>query len=243
MLVARFLRREKRFSVAVRTQNGDTWAHTNNTGTMLGLIRPGAPVLLSPAQNEKRTLRWTLEAIWHGGAFPDEANLSAAPATPFCGPRGFWVGVNTSVPNRLLSAAFAAGQLPFAAGYTRLRREAVRGQSRLDGCFEADNRPPLWVECKNVTLVEDDVALFPDAVSARGLKHLDELSAIAASGERAAMLYIVQRPDARCFAPASMVDAAYAERFRSLQGVEVYPMVCRTGMDGYFLESGVLPLS
>lgn len=257
MVVGRFIRREKRFSVAVSlcesVAPGQTqevvWAHTNNTGTMLGLIRPGAPVLLSPAQNEKRTLRWTLEAIWHGGAYPHEAELPPG-RTPFTGAHGFWTGVNTSVPNRLLEKAFYAGLLPFAAGYTSLRREAVRGQSRLDGLLEGPGLPRLWVECKNVTLVEDGVALFPDAVSERGLKHLEELDDIvrrdgrsesAQQAERGVMLYVIQRPDARCFAPAEVVDPAYARRFYTLSGVEICPLVCNVSLDGYSV-GGMLPV-
>lgn len=227
-VAGRFLRREKRFSVAVRVSEGETWAHTNNTGTMLGLIRPGTPALLSPAQNDKRTLRWTLEALWHGGAYPDESALPPG-RTPFVHGTGFWVGVNTAVPNRLLEASFHGGTLPFGEGYTRFRREVRIGQSRMDGCLERDNSDGsvsrLWVECKNVTLVEDGVALFPDAVSARALKHLDELQTLVDSDDRAAMLYVIQRPDARCFAPADMIDPAYAEKFSTLRGVEVYPVV------------------
>lgn len=254
MVVGRFVQREKRFSVAVRLFNAAdaekapapdgheqlVWAHTNNTGTMLGLIRPHAPVLLSPAMNEKRALRWTLEAIWHGGEYPNEASLPPG-HTPFFGPHGFWTGVNTSVPNRLLEAAFHAGLLPFAAGYTSFRREAVRGQSRLDGLLEGPGLPRLWVECKNVTLVEDEVALFPDAVSSRGLKHLEELDDIVRSGERGVMLYVIQRPDGKCFAPADVVDPAYARRFYQLSGVEICPLVCSVSLAGY--SSGAcLPL-
>lgn len=250
MAAGRFVRREKRFSVAVRMVASDgheqtVWAHTNNTGTMLGLIRTDAPVLLSPAQNEKRTLRWTLEAIWHDGSYPHEADLPPG-HTPFAGAHGFWVGVNTSVPNRLLEKAFHAGLLPFAAGYTSLRREAVRGQSRLDGLLEGPGLPRLWVECKNVTLVEDDVALFPDAVSVRGLKHLEELDDIVRSThgqqvERGVMLYVIQRPDGECFAPADMVDPAYARRFYELCGVEICPLVCNVSAAGYSVGN-VLPV-
>lgn len=216
--------------MAVCTQEGETWAHTNNTGSMLGLGRSGTPALLSPAMNEKRTLRWTLEALWHGGPYPHEAELPDG-ATPFrtgMGGTGFWVGVNTAVPNRLLESAFYAGTLPFTEGYSRFRREVRYGESRMDGCMERDNPDGtvsrLWVECKNVTLVEDGVALFPDAVSARALKHLDALQSLVDNGERAAMLYVIQRPDARCFAPADMIDSAYAEKFAALRGVEVYPI-------------------
>lgn len=90
-VVARLVRREKRFFVHVLIDGKPDVAHTNNTGSMLGLLRPGAPVLLSPAQNPDRKLRWTLELVWCGGWTPGER-------------RGFWAGVNTAVPNRMLEA-------------------------------------------------------------------------------------------------------------------------------------------
>ena len=142
--IGRFIRREKRFFVSVELDGQEVKAHTNNTGTMLGLLRPGAPVLLSPATNPERKLKWTVEALGQ----PDGQGF-------------FWVGVNTSMPNRLLTAFFEAGFLPWAEGYTTLRREAVNGESRLDGLFSGPGMPDLWVECKNVTLVEDGEAAFP----------------------------------------------------------------------------------
>ena len=203
----RFAARVKRFSVKIETASGAVWAHTNNTGSMLGLLAPGAPALLSPAANPCRKLQWTLERIWLGDAG-----------------RGFWAGVNTLSPNRMLKAAFMAGLLDFAKGYETLQMERKNGASRLDGCFTGADKPPLWVECKNVSLVEDEVAAFPDAVSERALKHLLELVEIVKRGERAAMFFLVQRPDARCFSPADYIDEKYAESFyRALgQGVEAY---------------------
>jgi sugar fermentation stimulation protein A len=133
--------------------------------------------------------------------------------------------VNTLTPNRLLKAAFAAGQLPWAHGYREFKAEAGRGQSRLDALLTGPGLPPLWVECKNVTLAEDGVAAFPDAVTTRGQKHLREMADIARTGERAAFFYCVQRSDARCFGPADYVDPEYAALFYEglAAGVEAYP--------------------
>ena len=237
-VVGRFLRRFKRFFVAARLpdHDGEILAHTNNTGTMLGMLKEGSPALFSPADNPARKLQWTLEALWLGGAYPDEQALPAG-HTPWRGPGGFWAGVNTSVPNRLLEAAFYAGRLPWAAGYTLFRRECRYGESRLDACLEGPGLPRLWVECKNVTLVEDDVALFPDAVSERALKHLGTLSNLP-QGERAAMFYVIQRPDARCFKPADIIDPAYAEGFWQAvdRGVEIHPVVVDVTPEGLFMR-------
>ena len=98
-------------------------------------------------------------------------------------------------------------------GYTQFRAEAVRGSSRLDALLTGEGLPPLWVECKNVTMSEAGVAAFPDAVSERARKHMLEMASIIACGERAAFFYCIQRPDAACFAPADYVDPRYAEAF------------------------------
>ncbi len=128
-------------------------------------------------------------------------NLDVRCGDPPGGGSGFWAGVNTSVPNRMIEAAFLARRLGFAKGYTAIRREVRRGESRLDALLTGPSLPPLWVECKNVTLVEDGMACFPDAATVRGQKHLRELMDIVSSGERGAMFYLVQRPDGRCFGP------------------------------------------
>lgn len=200
------IRRFKRFFVECDDGGGTLLVHTNNSGSMLGLTRPGAPVLLSPALTPGRKLPYTLELVGLRGT-------------------DSWVGVNTMTPNRLLRASFAAGLLPWAAGYTRYQPEARRGRSRLDALLTGPDLPPLWVECKNVTLVEDEVAAFPDAVSERAHKHLREMAEIVRSGERAAFFYCVQRPDGRCFGPADYIDPVYAELYHKARaaGVESRP--------------------
>ena len=234
-VVAAFVQRRKRFSVLLQHQGADLWVHSNNSGSMLGLCQPGAPVLASPASNPDRKLKYTQECVWLAQrAVPEPPQPPQPEGQPAA--RGFWVGVNTSTPNRMLEAAFHAHRLPFAQGYTTLVREAKRGQSRLDGLLTGPDLPPLWVECKNVTMVEDDAACFPDAASERGQKHLRELMDIVANGERAAMLYLVQRPDGTCFAPADFIDPAYAALFYEAlhAGVEMYPfraVVSPAGID------------
>ena len=231
-ITGRFLQRHKRFTVLMEKDGVPVRVHSNNSGSMLGLTRPGAPLLASPAANPARKLPYTQEAVWlEARATPETV---PTPEAPFPGLRGFWVGVNTGVPNRMLEAAFRAGRLDFAQGYTEYRREARRGGSRLDACLTGPSLPPLWVECKNVTLVEDDRAIFPDAVSERGRKHLRELLDIVASGERAAMFYLVQRPDGRCFAPAGVIDPVYEALFyEALRGgVEMYPYRASVHPDG-----------
>ncbi len=201
-----FLSRHKRFTVEAETASGERLAaHTNNTGSMMGLLRPGREILLSPAANPARKLKWTLEAV----------RLS-----------GTWVGVNTSTPNRMIRAAWETGAIPEMAGFEHFRPEAKVGDSRLDA-YLSGTRGELWVECKNVTLVEDQVAAFPDAVTERGQKHLRELMDLAGRGVRVALFFLVQRTDARCFGPADYIDPVYAELFYEAlgRGVEIWPHV------------------
>lgn len=238
-VVTRLVRREKRFT-AVTTDpatGAEVRAHTNNTGTMLGLLRPGNLALLSPApirtgKGPGRALKWTLEAL----------------ALPGCDPaRPLWVGVNTQTPNRLLEAAWRARLLPEAREYPNFVREAVIGGSRLDGLCTGPAElglPPLYIECKNVTLVEDGQAQFPDAATERGRKHLAELTRLAREGCRAALFFLVQRPDGDCFAPAEAIDPEYAQALGTAleAGVEAWAWRAAITPRGIHL-AGRLPLA
>lgn len=219
-----FLTREKRFRVLVDfgPPEGRVWVHTNNSGSMLGLTRPGSRALVSPAANPNRKLPYTLELIEH---------------------QGFWVGVNTLTPNRLLKAAHSAGRLPEAVSYPEFKSEAKTGESRLDALLQGPSGR-LWVECKNVTMSEYGEAAFPDAVTSRGLKHLGELIRLIREGDKAALFFLIQRPDAACFGPADYIDPAYAEGFKLAveAGVEVWAFQTRISTKGIDI-GGRLPLS
>jgi len=221
-LEARFIRRVKRFSVETEAHGKTVWAHTNNSGSMLGLLQPGSRALLSPAANPERKLKWTLETLsFHGVT----------------------CGVNTLTPNRLLKAAHLAGALPETRGYTEFKPEAKIGDSRLDARLEGP-QGTLYVEAKNVTLVEDDIAIFPDAVTTRGQKHLRELISLAAQGIRVASFYLIQRDDCSCFGPADMVDPDFAELFWQAKdaGVEIWPYLAHVSPAGIGLREK-LPLA
>lgn len=224
---ARFVRRFKRFLVDAEGPDGLFTAHANNTGSMLGLLRPGAEIALSVSDNPKRKLAHTLEMV----RVPD-----------FRGP--FWVGVNTLTPNRLLRRAVAAGAIAELAGYDSLRPEPAFAGGRLDFALSGPAGQCL-VECKNVTMVEDGAAMFPDAATERGCKHLIELTRLARAGEvLAALFFLVQRPDGESFAPAAAVDPRYADLLATAiaSGVLVLPYRARVTPDGIAL-AGRLPLS
>ncbi|MHC1790996.1 DNA/RNA nuclease SfsA [Solidesulfovibrio sp.] len=212
-VTARFVRRYKRFLIDVETDGGPITAHANNTGSMLGLLRPGAVLGLSVSDNPKRRLSHTLEMV----------RLS-----DFQG--DFWVGVNTLTPNRLFRLGFLAGVFPDLAGYATIRPEPPFAGGRLDFLL-AGPAGRCFVECKNVTMVEDGAAMFPDAATERGRKHLVELTRLAREGvDRAAIFYCIQRPDGDCFAPAAVVDPDYAALLAAAVAAGVLVLPYRAGV-------------
>ena len=197
------IQRYQRFKADVRQRNGHiVTAHCPNSGSMLGCSEPGRPVYLSRHNHPKRTLKYTWEMI--------EMPTSL-------------VGVNTWVPNRLVKESIIRKKIRPLRGYETIRTEVSYGQnSRIDLLLErAEKR--CFVEVKNCTLVEDSAGYFPDAVTARGLKHLLELQKELRKGSRCVMLYLVQRMDAKRFRPADHIDPAYGEELRRAfrNGVEV----------------------
>ncbi|MBI5163820.1 MAG: DNA/RNA nuclease SfsA [Magnetospirillum sp.] len=217
---ATLIRRYKRFFADVRLDSGEeVTAHVANTGAMLGTADPGMEVWLSPAAAPTRKLRWSWELVRVDGAL---------------------VGVNTAHPNAIAAAAIAAGEIPELAGYAAIRREVRYGHnSRIDLLLEAADRPTCYVEIKNVHLKRGNRAEFPDAVTARGAKHLAELSAMVRQGARAVMLYLVQREDCGAFRIAADIDPAYAAALVQAtgDGVEAICYTCRMGLEGISIGS------
>lgn len=199
------LRRYKRFLADVRLASGETvTAHCPNTGSMLGCNEPGSRVWLSDSGSTTRKypLSWELVEV-------NEATL---------------VGINTGRSNHLVREAIEAGVVAELEGYGQIRSEVRYGleNSRIDLLLEGWGAY-CYVEVKNVTAAVDGaVALFPDAVSARGSKHLRELAAMVGQGHRAVILYCVQRDDVAEVRPADAIDPAYGQALREAmgQGVE-----------------------
>lgn len=211
----RLIRRYKRFLADVDLgDGGPVTAHCGNPGSMRGLAEPGSRVWLAPNRNPKAKLAWRWEIASQG-------------ETP--------VGINTARANALVEEALAAGAIAPLAGYSDIRREVPYGRaSRVDFLLQAPDRPPCYVEVKSVTLHRPDgpnprAAEFPDAVTARGAKHLDELAAQVAAGARAVMLYLAQRADRAHVAVADDIDPAYAAAFDRARagGVEMLAYACR----------------
>ncbi|MCA1941429.1 MAG: DNA/RNA nuclease SfsA [Caenispirillum bisanense] len=209
------IKRYKRFLADVTLDDGTVvTAHTANSGSMMGCCEPGSEVWLSPADNPERKLKWTWELIRVGDGL---------------------VGINTSWPNALVAEACAEGLIPEVAGYDTVRREVKYGKnSRIDVLLEKADGSRCYVEVKNVTLARDGHAEFPDAVTARGAKHLVEMTDMVAEGHRAVMVYLVQREDCEAFRVAADIDPAYRDALALAmsKGVEAVCWACRVTPEG-----------
>jgi sugar fermentation stimulation protein A len=222
------IRRYKRFFADVVLDDGtEITAHCPNPGAMLGLNLPDVTVWLSKSPDSKRKLAYTWELVEVPGEAPD----------------GFVTcGVNTLHPNRLVAEALAAGTIPELAGYPVIRREVKYGEkSRVDFVLEGDDR--CWVEVKGVTLSrQPGLAEWPDCVSARGARHVAELEAMVASGDRAVVLFVAQRDDCDRFALAGDLDPTFATALKGATGagVEVLAYGCAMSTEAITL-TGRLP--
>jgi len=202
LVKGKLIRRYKRFLADIELENGDiVIAHCTNSGSMKSCIEAGADVYLSSADDPNRKTKFTWEMI----------KIS-----------NNWVGVNTAWPNLLAFEAIKNNEIPELSGYLQVKREVKFGDSRFDVFCENDNER-CFVEVKNVTMKQGDSVLFPDAVSTRGLKHLNTLIEVKKQGIRAVMLYIVQRSDVNMFGAAADIDPEYADALKIalIKGVEI----------------------
>lgn len=210
----KLVRRYKRFLADVELEDGRVvTAHCANSGRMTTCSQPGRPVYVSFHDNPRRKLKYTWQLIRMPGA---------------------WVGVNTLVPNRLVAQTIRNGNLPNLSGYQRVTAEVrVNTHTRLDLKLEATARRDCYIEIKNCTLVEATCAMFPDAPTVRGQKHLTVLEQLIRAGARAVIFFLVQRTDARVFSPADQVDPEYGRLLRRAlkAGVEILAYDVRIDLD------------
>ncbi len=216
----RLVRRYKRFLADVMLEDGrEVTAHCANPGAMLGLADPGLTVWLEPSSDPRRRLAWTWRLVETG--------------------EGTLVGIDTSLPNRLVAEALAEGRLGELAGYDAVRPEVRYGTgSRVDFLLSGAGRPPAYLEVKNAHLSRvAGLAEFPDSVTQRGARHLAELARVAAAGHRAVMLYVVQRSDCARFRLSGDLDPAYAAAFALARaaGVESLARIARIDRTGIHL--------
>ncbi|MEL6647194.1 MAG: DNA/RNA nuclease SfsA [Pseudomonadota bacterium] len=205
------LRRYKRFFADVQLEDGrEVTAHCPNTGPMTSISNPGARVWLEPNNDPKKKLKFGWRLLQDGAHF---------------------VGVDTSLPNRIVKEALTGPGIDGLEGYDAILPEQKYGaNSRIDFLLRASGRRDVYVEVKSVTLCRKaGLAEFPDTVTTRGRKHLDDLAEMARAGHRAIMLYLVQRTDCECVTLAADYDPDYVTAFRAAraEGLEVIALGCR----------------
>ncbi len=214
LIPATLIKRYKRFLADVELPDAkQITVHCPNSGSMLGCSTPGSNVMLSRSDNPKRKYAHTLEMVQEGGV---------------------WIGVNTSRTNHLVREALENGVVK-EVGIPQFIKAEIKTspKSRLDFLIE-QNGQKTYIEAKNCSLAENRIAMFPDAVTVRGTKHLHELLSLHTAGNKAAVLFCIQRQDADSFSPASHIDPIYSETLKSVykQGVKVLAYQASVKRDG-----------
>jgi sugar fermentation stimulation protein A len=213
LVKGKLIKRYKRFLTDVELEDGsEVVAHCTNSGSMKTCIEEGATVYLTPAADPKRKTKFSWEMIYINDG---------------------WIGVNTMIPNKLAFDAIKNGELEKLKGYTFVKREVKFGDSRFD-IFAENETEKCFVEVKNVSMKVGNRALFPDAVTTRGRKHLETLIEVKKSGIRAVMLYVIQRMDVDVFGVATDIDPEYAKSLKKAisNGVEVIAVQAMVSPEG-----------
>jgi len=210
LILGKLQKRYKRFFADIELETGEMiTAHCPNTGPMTGVCQIGNLVYVSHSNNPKRKLAYTWEMIQI---------------------QDTWVGVNTNLPNQVIKQALTQKIFPELADlYDTVKSEVPYGQdrkSRIDFLLTQSGQPDIYLEVKNTTLAQNQLALFPDTVTTRGQKHLEELTALLPSA-RSVMLYFINRGDCSEFSPGDEFDPHYGQLLRQgiSQGLMVLP--CR----------------
>lgn len=209
LIPAEFVRRDNRFRATVAINGTEVAAHVPNSGRLTDLFVAGQVVWVAPAKGEGRKTAFDLKLVDLEGQL---------------------VSVDARLPNSLFAEAVLAelfGEIRAVA----IEEEVYYGRSRLDFCITTRTNKH-WIETKSVTLVEEGIALFPDAPTARGRRHLEELKDIAQSGGRAMLVFVIQRSDAAAFAPHSQVDPGFLKALCHAHraGVDIRAFTCAVSL-------------
>lgn len=202
LLEATYLTRLNRFLALVKTASKNSPSFLPNPGRMNELLKPGAKVILKVVAKRGRKTSLDLIGVFHQNQI---------------------VSVDSRIPNKLVFEALKKGEIEELKGYTKIRPEYNFNHVRFDFLL-TNNSKPCLLEVKSCTFVKDRRALFPDAVTVRGRKHMEELAEAVRKGYRACVLFLVQRNDALILSPNDDVDPKFGEAVRKAvkKGVEVY---------------------
>jgi sugar fermentation stimulation protein A len=196
----RLVERPNRFLALVELAGKEVRAHVADPGRLKELLFPGAPVYLALATRPGRSTGYDLRLVE--------------------GPQGL-VSVDSRVPNHLTARALANGVWPEFAAYNNIKAEPRIQGGRFDFLLTASGLPDCYIEVKGCTLVKEGTALFPDAPTVRGARHVRELAELKAQGNRAAIIFIIQRADAERFAPHTSMDPAFSTALAAAAGAGV----------------------
>jgi sugar fermentation stimulation protein A len=216
LVEATFLERPNRFLLWAEVGGRRVAVASCDPGRLEGILERGTRLLLAPAATATRRTAYSLVLARH---------------------RRGWVSLMPALANRIVQFAVARGAIPALRHARVLAREVVRGGSRLD--FLLQHRgAPLLLEVKSAAMVDKGRALFPDAPTARGTRHLLALTAAARRGEKAALLFVVQRGDALSLAPFADRDPVFARTLlrASRAGVRLWAYTCRVTPRGCTLD-------
>ena len=217
--IALFKERLNRFAARVQVDGKEAVAHVPNSGRLRELFVPDAEVYVSPAPSPHRKTAFDLRLVRIDDVL---------------------VSCDARLPPTLVAEAHALGRLPQFQGYPTIQKEVTFEESRLDLCFSGPGGR-VYVETKSVTLVCNDAALFPDSPTTRGAKHLRTLMKAVEQGHGAAVIFVIQRPDAQSFSPFRSADPDFAATLDEVanMGVAVYAYGCRINMDEITLDARV----
>lgn len=219
-----FLKRYKRFFADIEWNGQTVVAHVANTGSLKSCNQPGQPCLFTESDDPNRKLKYSLEMIQ--------------------APSGAWVGINTSWPNALVKEALLSKLLPHWESWEEIKPEyKITPETRFDfAAFAGDKKH--FIEVKNVTMADGEIAQFPDAITERGQKHLRELMRMIDEGHSAELVFVIQRNDVKSFAPADHIDPEYGRLLRQAiaKGVRVVPLLTEWKSPKVTLLKTILPL-
>jgi len=216
---AEFLERPNRFLARVNLRGRIVDVHVRDPGRLVGLLAPGRTVYLSPAGNVSRKTRYDLTMVRHGEIL---------------------ISMDTTLPNRLIHEELSKGRIEEFRRYEQFRSEVRYGSSRLDFLLTSESKL-CYVEVKSATLVSEGVAMFPDAVTSRGARHVLELLDACRAGHEACVIFVVQREDARCLVPQDDIDPRFGRALRKavIGGVKVIVYRCRVSMEEVVLDGRI----
>ena len=209
LLQGTLIKRYKRFFVDIKYQNRTIIAHCPNSGSMLGLLNPGNKVWFSVSDNPKRKLKYTLQII------EIDSKL---------------VGINTHLSNKIILESLKAKKIQNLRKFTKIQPESKFSSNTRFDFLISNSKEKCFLEVKNVTLVrEKNIAEFPDAITSRGTKHLNELVEAKKKGYQSYLLFLIQREDCKLFKIAKDIDVNYQNAFNLAlkNGVKILCYDCK----------------